>query len=404
MNCCQLKKDVSNVHYQGACKTLRSSINHVLEWAEKNDYQGYEPYDGLTSYLRVVTFGHPLVERILEQMVLRCPFHVRPLLGVPSQRSFSGMGLFAKGYIRMWSLTGDEQYKNKAISCLDWLLNNYSQGFSGYCWGLNYDYTFRLGHRPKHTPDVVTTSIIADAFLDSCAFLKIQKHRDAVNSICEFLTKDVPFEKDADGICISYVPTKQQSIHNSNMLVAAVLSKASSLLDNTSMASVAKDAVSYTCCKQLSNGAWYYGEAPNLRWIDNWHTGYILDSLKDYSEYTEDQSFSQNLVSGLSYYTSSFINDDGCPNFYENRKRPIDIQCAAQTIETLSYFSNVQNTNSLQLAVSVAEWTIKNMQDKDGYFYYRLLPWKKVKIPMIRWGQATMFSALSYLLSKLNNT
>jgi hypothetical protein len=41
------------------------------------------------------------------------------------------------------------------------------------------------------------------------------------------------------------------------------------------------------------------------------------------------------------------------------------------------------------------------MQDAGGYFYYRILPLKKVRIPMIHWGQATMFKALAHLLTKL---
>jgi hypothetical protein len=44
------------------------------------------------------------------------------------------------------------------------------------------------------------------------------------------------------------------------------------------------------------------------------------------------------------------------------------------------------------------------MQSKEGYFYYRDLGWKKVTVPMIHWGQATMFKALACLVQKLNGT
>ena len=45
--------------------------------------------------------------------------------------------------------------------------------------------------------------------------------------------------------------------------------------------------------------------------------------------------------------------------------------------------------------------SIDNMKDKSGYFYFRKLRWKKVKIPMLHWGQATMYKALTHLLSKI---
>ena len=52
----------------------------------------------------------------------------------------------------------------------------------------------------------------------------------------------------------------------------------------------------------------------------------------------------------------------------------------------------------LRLAERVAEWTIDNMQDPTGYFYYRRYPLMVARIPMLHWGQATMFHALALLL------
>jgi len=49
----------------------------------------------------------------------------------------------------------------------------------------------------------------------------------------------------------------------------------------------------------------------------------------------------------------------------------------------------------------VAAWTIRHMQDEDGYFYYRQYPLMKAKTPMLHWGQATMFKALAHLLLRL---
>ena len=51
--------------------------------------------------------------------------------------------------------------------------------------------------------------------------------------------------------------------------------------------------------------------------------------------------------------------------------------------------------------MKVAEWTIDNMQAKDGHFYYRDLGWSKVKTPMLHWGQGTMVKALAVLMNKL---
>ena len=51
------------------------------------------------------------------------------------------------------------------------------------------------------------------------------------------------------------------------------------------------------------------------------------------------------------------------------------------------------------MARDVAEWSIRNMQDASGYFYYRWYPLLDAKIPMLHWGQATMYRALALLVS-----
>jgi len=164
---------------------------------------------------------------------------------------------------------------------------------------------------------------------------------------------------------------------------------------------LAKDAMTYSCARQRPDGAWFYGEAPKYHWIDNFHTGYNLDCLKRYIDSTGDREFVPNLRLGFQYYKLHFFEADGRPKYYHDKANPTDIQCAAQSIDTLAFFSDA-DPESLELAVKVARWTIQNMQGRDGHFYYRDLGWKKVKTPMLHWGQGTMLKALVHLLSKMN--
>ena len=79
----------------------------------------------------------------------------------------------------------------------------------------------------------------------------------------------------------------------------------------------------------------------------------------------------------------------------------VDIQCIAQSIDTLAHFSD-RDPECLALAAKVAAWAIRNMQDSDGYFYYRQYPLVVAKTPMLHWGQATMFKALAQLLLRIS--
>ncbi|MHC4564503.1 MAG: hypothetical protein ACYTE3_01980, partial [Planctomycetota bacterium] len=138
-----------------ARELLIESIERLGVWIEEHDYKGFEPFDGLSSYLRPLTCGSWFAERVLQQLVLRCPFHIRPLLGIKPLRSTKGIGFIARGYLRMFASTGNPGYRNKAIHCLDWLIENRSPGYAGYCWGNHFDYAARPFQLPKFTPTVV---------------------------------------------------------------------------------------------------------------------------------------------------------------------------------------------------------------------------------------------------------
>jgi len=384
-------------------KYLMSSIIKLDYWLEKHEFKGYEPRDALSSKLTPLTFRNLFAERVFQQIILRCPFHIRPLIGMKPRMSIWAMGFLARGYIKLWKTTGDSNWKKKAFYCLDWLINNKSSEYSGACWGINFNYVSRSSKLPKFVPTVVTTSMIGQAFLDGHEAFDDKRYLDVAISSCEFILKDLPRKRYKKGICISYVPYKKSMIHNSNMLAAAFLSRTYSIIKRKELADVARDAMSYSCSCQLQNGGWYYGEESTYHWIDNWHTAYNLDSLRWYILSTGDEKFIPILKRGYNFYKTNFFEKIGKPKYYFNKLYLVDIQCASQAIDTLCFFSE-DDPEAISLAIKVANWTIENMQDKSGYFFFRKLRWKTVKIPMLHWGQATMLSALAHLYLKLSNS
>ena len=378
---------------------LEKSIKKLEKWVEDHDYRGYEPFDGLSSFLRPLTFRNNFAERILQQIVRQSPVNLRPLFGVHPQESTKGRGYMAWGYLTMMKITAERKYKQKAINCLEWLIKNKSPKYENYSWGNHFDFTGRGGTYLKHEPIIVWTALIGQAFLEGYEVLNEKRYLDVVKSICTWIM-ELPREETELGTCISYFADRQSSVHNSNMLGAAILARAGKILSDNKYIDVASQAMKYSCSRQLPDGAWYYGEDPKYHWIDNFHTGYNLDSLKCYAESANDNSYEGNLRSGFEYYKKTFFEENGRPKYYHNRVYPVDSQCASQAIETLSNFSD-DDEGSLKLALKVAKWTIENMQDESGHFYFRQYPLIKAKTPMLHWAQATTYKALTFLLSKI---
>jgi len=367
---------------------ILSSLKKLEKWVEDHDYKGYEPFDGLSSVFRPLTFGNLFLNRLLLQLVRQSPINLRPILGVKPLDSTIGRGYMAWGYCNMFKLTRDQRYKDKAVSCLEWLLHNKSPAYEEYSWGKHFDFASRGGIYYKFEPILVWTVLIGQAYLDAHEVFGEQRYLDIAISISNWIM-GLPRNQTEYGLCLGYhYHDYDATIHNSNMLGAAFLARTGKLSINAEFIRLAGEAMKYSCAKQLPNGAWWYGEDSNLHWIDNFHTGYNLDALKCYIDNAGDNTYQENLRKGLEFYKNHFFEKTGRPRYYHKRTYPVDSQCASQAIDTLANFSVVDQT-ALDLAKKVALWTIKNMQDSQGFFYYRQYPMGiKAKAPMLL-GAAT---------------
>ena len=67
----------------GSRHTIYESIGRLSHWLEKNDYRGYDTFDGLSArFLRPFTFETKLLRIVLQQSVRRFPLNLRPVLGI----------------------------------------------------------------------------------------------------------------------------------------------------------------------------------------------------------------------------------------------------------------------------------------------------------------------------------
>lgn len=378
---------------------VHDSIHRLAEWLEKNDYRGYDTFDGLNArYLRPLTFNSPFLRTVLQQGVRRFPINLRPLLGIAPSRSTKGMGFLARGFLRLYDATGDPAWRDKAKHALEWLEENKSPGYSGACWGNHFDYQARGDfYLPKGVPTVVWTSLIGHAFLDAHKAFGHNAYLDVAASACEHILNDVKATPEGDSACISYTPIHDSQVHNASTLAASLLARTSLYTGNEMHRGLAERAIRYTARHQRPDSSWYYGEAPYRRWIDSFHTAYVLDSFKYYIDSTGDDRFEPNLMDGYFYWKNTFFLADGTPKYYHHKTMPIDIQCCSQAIDTFVFFHD-RDPESIGLALKVANWTIENMQDVSGYFYYRRYSRSLInKTPTLHWGQATMFCALAGL-------
>ena len=277
---------------QAAKDRICSSIEKLSHWLEENDYRGYDTFDGLNArFLRPLTFETKLLRTVLQQGVRRFPINMRAILGIRKEHSSKGMGFLARGFIRLHEATGDPIWARNAEVALQWLEEHQAPGYSGAAWGNHFDYQSRSNYLPKGVPTIVWTSLIGHAFLDAHEHFQKESYLQMAVSACEHIVRDLETFPDGETLCITYIPGKVERVHNANTLGASLLARTFSHTRNDTYRTLAQKAIHYTAQYQRPDGSWYYGEKANLHWIDNFHTAYVLDCFRHYSQSTGDRQF-----------------------------------------------------------------------------------------------------------------
>lgn len=393
--------------------TIKRSLDIFLGWLDKHGYRSFDHYDIWASELGVFSkrlfhrnrhLGFPLV----------APLYVIDS-SVPGLRRFfsqkrvyaEAMPYFAMGFFRLFESEGNPAFLMHGIDCLTWLRDNRSQSKSGSGWGLPFDWPNR-SFVPKDTPCVTITSYGTDAFLKGYELTKDESYLDIAVSTAEFALHDLNIKTiDEDRIAVSYTPVDNMIVVNANTYCAKILYDVWGVTGREEYISFADKVINYVLDEQNEDGSWFYWgkEQEGENFIDNFHTCFVLENLNLIFQKSRDERIRRTVEKGYAFFISNFINSDySCKHFYMYPNFTgvkVDIRSCAETIYCLTMLSGLF-PEAMDAAHRVVMWTIGNMQDPRGYFYFRTYRAYKNKMPYMRWGQGPMFNALTYLYQKTN--
>ena len=213
-----------------------TSFIDLKTYCEAEEFKGWDPYDGLNSKLFKATGlqNWDLASLAWIQAFKRNPVNLRKIFVVPKQYNAKGIGLFLSGYCKLYKIAkaGDPSFGSKQellekITFLADLLEELqSKGYSGACWGYNFDWQARGGlFFPAHTPTVVATTFCATALSEAYEITGEKKYLDLVLSSVHFILKDLSRTPHNSGFLFSYSPLKgNNTVYNASLLGAKLLS------------------------------------------------------------------------------------------------------------------------------------------------------------------------------------
>lgn len=384
---------------------LEQAHADLNEWCRKQDFAGYDPFDALNSRLFQLTpLKHSQAARLgYTQLFKRSPVNLRPLALIRPEKNAKGIALFALAAMANYRRLRTDDAEHVARALLADLLSLRLEGWSGSAWGYNFDWQSRVFLAPRGTPTIVPTAFAARALLEAAHEFNDEEYLGAARSTCDFILQDLlRSEETEEEVCFSYSPIVKTRVYNASLLAGETLAGVGALTGEKILCQWAVRAARYVAGQQRKDGSWQYGAQTNQSWVDNFHTAFLLSSLARVNHYCEAApalEFRETLRRGYEFWRARFFLADGWPKYYHDKLYPVDTHAAATAIVTLSELRDVDR-DALSLAEKIAHWSIHNLRDRRGFFYYQRRRFYTVRTPYMRWSQAWMLYALARILEE----
>ena len=389
----------------------------LFGWIGKASYKGYDPYDikSIPFVIWLSKLGGKsrialIVNEVIYELFYTFPYCFRFIFCVKKSHNAKAFGLIAHSNLQYYQYSNEKLYLEECQNCIEWLNQNKVEMNNGIGWGYPFDWQSKK-LIPKFTPNGIVTTAVGEAYWQLYQQTKDKVYLNVCIEISNFLMT-LPYERVDDArLCFAYTPLFQNHVHNLNLFIAEYLIKVGLETNNLEYIRLGNSALAYTLSDQRSDGSFDYNGPPEKpdNFVDNYHTGFVLRMLHSLWKLTGRKDVYRALNRCYFHYVNNFFEDNRIPKLLPNRKYRIDIHSCAESVNCLSELSETF-PEGLDLAKNILDWTIENLYDDEGYFYYGILKSRfvglpfKSKIAYLRWGQAWMLKAISSFLLAQKNT
>ncbi|HWK90348.1 MAG TPA: hypothetical protein VNP72_10140 [Longimicrobium sp.] len=380
---------------------LGGAFERAVAWAERAGFAGYDPYDGLNTRLGVLRATRPS-RLALVYLNKFSPVNLRPLLAIRRHATPAGVAVASRALLRHDPV----RFRARAEESLAFVLAKSLRGKYGHhCWN-GIDFPIQMG-REYQTPDVpgvIGTAACAGLVLECWrAWPERDDLREVLLSVRRFLL-EVLLQEYEGATFFRYKPitAPHSCTYNASAVAAGLVARINALCGEPEGGQAVAACFRYLLERQHPEGHWNYSidlrTGTEKKQVD-FHQGYVLEQLMEYLDHAgPDAGVERACAHGLRFYRERQFTADGRALYRWPREWPASISNQAQGIVTFALAARFDDGHRA-FARTVAEWTVRNMMDRSGWFYYLKYPFLTYRVPYFRWSQATMIEALQLYLA-----
>lgn len=390
--------DQINSQYEDRELTL---LTDTLGYSKERNYTGYDYFDGMSSrVLQQVPIDNKWLNIAVQESIKRAPINIRPLFQVEKRQSFKGTALFLLSNISVYRLTQANIYKTEALSLAEWLVENQSEDFAGFCGGHRHAMQQLREKRRAEIPNIIPTSYAVKALLRASKYNS--DYEDIALDSVTFVDEELEYREVPDGAKIKYQPLESGDYYtlNGGAICARMFIDLYEYFDVEKFRIRAEKLLDYIGKRQTKLGGWYYREPKSASHLsmDNHHNGFILESYLRYTNVTGSSRYDNIINRAINFYKYTLFEFSGAPNWDENKRYPKDIHAATQGIIIFSML------DEREFASRILGWVLDNLFAGGGQFYYQRRRFYTKRFTLMRWCQAWMAYALSLYIENATET
>ena len=345
--------------------------DRVLARMIADDFAGADPFDGLESAVfRASGLGRFRLARLAWlQAIKRGPDFMRKAANIPPMINPKTLAL----------LNGAAQ--GVVLCDVGGRLLEMQNPDGG--WGYPFEWQARAFHAQRHQSNAIVTSFVVDALIESGLATDHPALQKAAGFIDQKLWREGYF---------AYFDHSAVEIHNASLWAAFALHR---MIGPNGKS---ERAVERVINAQKIDGSWAYGTLSHHRFVDGFHTGYVLDLL-DRFQASGMSGLDDAIARGWQFYRDKCFDADGLPRSFAGQERYVDAHAVAQAMGSLVRFGDKRGS------VRVAAWAADTLFDPtcDLFFAGITKGGRPDRQNYMRWTQAWMVWGLSIVIESMGS-
>jgi len=216
--------------------------------------------------------------------------------------------------LSLYKTDENSDYLVYAKKHIDWLLENGSKGYAGYCWGLNYDWVYSGDEiYDDNMPFSTHTPYPLEAMVKYYEITKDESLIEPIKSVFDFFETDIKVMREDENIlALSYGVQKDRVATNASSYAMYCYALLLDFLPEKKEYIEAKIQKLYNFLSSVQDedGSWLYSPYDENTFIDTFHSAFVMKNILKTDKIVPLKGSREVVAKGYAYVLENMLVEE----------------------------------------------------------------------------------------------